>query len=210
VSTGHRSEHVDSVPDPADSRAQPEPSGAPRGAPVASPIVVGVSPVTGSRAALQWAVQEARLRRARVRAVMAWRISGLPGGAPGRVPGQSVIDAAPDQRRAEQALSEYVSDALGEDHDVELVAVEGKARDVLLEEAQEAALLVLDSPAVAKLYDPSARRLAPRIIFSSACPVVVMPPAEPAADADLDDFAAAFAGDAAGEPSGSVSSRSDA
>jgi hypothetical protein len=172
---------------------------------VASPIVVGVSPVTGSRAALQWAVQEARLRRARVRAVMAWRTSGLPGGAPGRVPGHSIIDAAPDQRRAEQALSEYVSDALGEDDDVELVAVEGKARDVLLEQSREAALLVLDSPAVAKLYDPAARRLAPRIIFSSACPVVVMPPAEPAADADLDDFAAAFAGDAAGEPSGSAS-----
>ena len=205
MSTEHGSEHVDSARNRADSRAQPEPSGAPRGAPVASPIVVGVSPVTGSRAALQWAVQEARLRRARVRAVMAWRTSGLPGGAPGRVPGQSIIDAAPDQRRAEQTLSEYVSDALGEDDDVELVAVEGKARDVLLEQSREAALLVLDSPAVAKLYDPAARRLAPRIIFSSACPVVVMPPAEPAADADLDDFAAAFAGDAAGEPSGSAS-----
>jgi aromatic ring hydroxylase len=47
---------------------------------------------------------------------------------------------------------EYVSDALGEDHDVELVAVEGKARDVLLQESGQAALLVLDSPAVAKLY----------------------------------------------------------
>ncbi len=210
MSTDRRSERGGSVRDPADWRAQPEPSGAPRGAPVASPIVVGVSPVTGSRGALQWAVQEARLRRARVRAVMAWRTSGLPGGAPGRVPGQSIIDAAPDQRRAEQTLSEYVSDALGEDHDVELVAVEGKARDVLLEESGEAALLVLDSPAVAKLYDPSARRLAPRIIFSSACPVVVMPPAEPAADADLDDFAAAFAADRAAEGSGSVSSRSDA
>jgi hypothetical protein len=206
MSSSDQPQRPSSPPGRADLGAEPAPSGAPRGAPVASPIVVGVSPVTGSRAALQWAVQEARLRRARVRAVMAWRSSGLPGAAPGRPPGQSVVSAAPEQRRAEQALSEYAAEALGEDHDVELRAVEGRARDVLLLEAEEAALLVLDSPAVAKLYDPSARRLAPRIIFSSACPVVVMPPAEPAADADLDDFAAAFAADAAGERSGSVSS----
>jgi hypothetical protein len=173
---------------------------------VASPIVVGVSPVTGSRAALQWAVQEARLRRARVRAVMVWRVSGLPGGAPGRAPAQPVVDASPQQRLAEQTLSEFVADALGEDHEVELRAVEGKARAVLLQEAEEAALLVLDSPAVAKLYDPSARRLAPSVIFRSACPVVVMPPAEPEANADLDDFVGEYADDAAAQPSGPASS----
>ena len=160
---------------------------------MASPIVVGVSPVTGSRAALQWAVQEARVRRGRVRAVMAWRGSGLPGGAPGRAPAQSIIDSVPEQRRAEESLGEFVAEALGDDHDVELRAVEGKAQVVLLEEAEEAALLVIDSPALAKLYDPSARRLAPRVIFRSPCPVVVMPPADPEADADLDDFVGEYA-----------------
>jgi hypothetical protein len=184
---------------------KPEPSGAPRGAPAASPIIVGVSPVTGSRAALQWAAAEARLRRGRVRAVMAWRGFGLPGGAPGRAPAQTIIQAAPEQRRAEQSLSEFVADALGDDHDVELDAVEGRARDVLLREAEDAALLVLDSPAVAKLYDRSARRLAPQLIFRSACPVVVMPPAEPEADADLEDFGGEYAGEAATQPSGSAS-----
>ena len=186
----------DSAAGKSERPAEPEPSGAPRGARTASPIVVGVSPVTGSRAALQWAVQEARLRRARVRAVMAWRGSGLPGAAPGRPPAQSIVDAKPQQRLAEQTLSEFVADALGEDHDVEIRVVEGKAKAVLLEEAEEAALLVLDSPAVAKLYEPSARRLAPRLIYSSPCPVVVMPPAEPEADADLDDFLGEYADEA--------------
>jgi hypothetical protein len=162
--------------------------------------------VTGSWAALQWAAQEARLRRGRVRAVMAWRSSGLPGGAPGRVPAQAIIEASPQQRAAEQTLSEFVADALGDDHDVELRAVEGKALAVLLQEAENAALLVLDSPAVAKLYDPSARRLAPRVIFRSPCPVLVMPPAEPAADADLDDFLGEYVNHAAAQPSGSASS----
>jgi hypothetical protein len=155
--------------------------------------VVGVSSVTGSRAALQWAVQEARLRRARVRAIMAWRGSGLPGGAPGRVPALSIVDSEPQQRLAEQTLEEFVVDALGEDHDVDMEAVQGRAREVLLRETQDAALLVLDSPSVAKLYDPASRRLAPQVIFRSACPVVVMPPAEPEADADLEGFEAAYA-----------------
>ena len=184
--------------------AEPKPSGAPRGSPVASPIVVGVSPVTGSRAALQWAVQEARLRRGRVRAVMAWRGFGLPGGAPGRVPALEIIDASPRQRLAERTLSEFVADALGEDHDVELRAVEGKAKNVLLKEAENAALLVLDSPAVAKLYEPSARRLAPHLIYRSACPVVVMPPGDPEADLDLDDFVGEYVDEAAAQRSGST------
>jgi nucleotide-binding universal stress UspA family protein len=192
--------------DEADLTAEPEPSGAPRGAPTASPIVVGVSPVTGSRAALQWAVHEARVRRARVRAVMVWRAWGLPGGAPGRVPAQAVVAASPEQRLAEQTLGEFVAEALGDGHDVELKAVEGKAKAVLLEEAKDAALLVLDSPAVAKLYDPTARRLAPHVIYSSPCPVVVMPPADPEADADLDDFVGEYVGEAAAQTSGSASS----
>jgi hypothetical protein len=151
--------------------AEPEPSGAPRGSLVASPIVVGVSPVTGSR---------------------------------GRVPALEIIDASPRQRRAEQTLSEFVADALGEDHDVELRAVEGKAKNVLLKEAENAALLVLDSPAVAKLYEPSARRLAPHLIYRSPCPVVVMPPTPPEADLDREDFVGEYADEAAAQRSGST------
>jgi hypothetical protein len=149
-------------------------------------------------------VQEARLRRGRVRAVMAWRGFGLPGGAPGRVPALEIIDASPRQRLAERTLSEFVADALGEDHDVELRAVEGKAKNVLLKEAENAALLVLDSPAVAKLYEPSARRLAPHLIYRSACPVVVMPPSDPEADLDLDDFVGEYVDEAAAQRSGST------
>jgi hypothetical protein len=113
-----------------------------------------------------------------------------------------IIDASPRQRFAEQTLAEFVADALGEDHDVELRAVEGKAKAVLLKEAEKAALLVLDSPAMAKLYEPSARRLAPRLIYRSPCPVVVMPPNPPEADADLDDFAGEYADEALAQRGG--------
>jgi nucleotide-binding universal stress UspA family protein len=169
-------------------------------------ILVGVSGVTGSRAALQWAAQEARLRRGRVRAVMAWRTSGIPGGAPGRAPGRSILDSSPQQRSVEAQIDEFVVDALGEDHGVECRAVEGPARSVLLQEAEEAALLVVDSPAISKLYEPAARRLAPQLIFRSPCPVVVMPPLEVNADfdADADDSAGEYAGEAERPPSGAT------
>jgi Universal stress protein family len=165
----------------------------------ASPIVVGVSGVTGSRAALQWAAREAQLRRGRVDvvAVMAWRGSGLPGGAPGRVPGQSVTDASLDQRKAEQLLSEFVVEALGEDHGVQCRAVEGSARSVLVREAESASLLVLDSPSMAKLYEPGAGRLASKLIFRSPCPVVVMPAL--AVDEDFEDDLGDDLGEYAGE-----------
>ena len=152
------------------------------------PIVVGVSVSTGSKAALQWAVEEAQARQSRVRAVMAWRPAGLPGGAPGRPPAQAITSV--NQRQiAQDRLAEAVADALGQDHDVECRAVQGSPRPVLLHEAEDASLLVLDSPRLAKLTNPAARRLAPRLLFDSPCPVVVMPPPthpEAAAERDLE------------------------
>lgn len=152
--------------------------------PQTSPIVVGVSGVTGSRQALQWAAREAQMRGGRVVAVMAWRGSGLPGGAPGRAPAQGV--KAPQQRSVERELNQFVADALGEDHGVECRAVEGSAGPVLLQAAEGAALLVLDSPATAKLYDPGARKLAPQLLLRAACPVVVMPGVRTNEDVEAD------------------------
>jgi nucleotide-binding universal stress UspA family protein len=211
------------VPDGVELLLAPAPHAAsspPRASPSAGPttdeevlmassrvILVGVSGVTGSRAALQWAAQEARLRRGRVRAVMAWRGFGLPGGAPGRAPAQSIVDADPQQESAQRQLEEFVADALGDDHGAECRAVEGSAQSVLLQEAEEADLLVLDSPAVAKLYEPRGRRLAPQLIFRAPCPVVVMPAlAHPDDDwEDWDATAGEYADQGEREPSGSSS-----
>jgi nucleotide-binding universal stress UspA family protein len=152
-------------------------------------IVVGVSAGTGSEAALRWAAEDARRRQGRVRAVMAWRPSGLPGGAPGRLPPQTIADLD-QQELAEEKLREFVDAALGEGHEVECRAVEGAARTVLLEAARGAELLVLDSPRMSKLTDPRARRLASRLIYRSPCPVVMMPPPAHAPSPKAQDAAA--------------------
>jgi nucleotide-binding universal stress UspA family protein len=136
-------------------------------------IVVGVTADTGSSGALRWAAEEAQQRDAQLRAVMAWRPSPLPGGAPGRPPAQEIVDVDL-QQVAQETLDELVRDTLGDDHGVECRAVEGRPGSVLLREAEDADLLVVDSPRAAKRYS-GARRLAPRLIFRAPCPVVVMP-----------------------------------
>ncbi|HLL64620.1 MAG TPA: universal stress protein [Micromonosporaceae bacterium] len=137
-------------------------------------IVVGVSAGTGSGTALRWAVEEAKRRDGRVRAVMAWRVSPAPGAAGGRPPAQKIMEYN-QQQIAQETVEDFVADALGDDHQVQCIAVEGPARTVLVSESRDAALLVVDSPRMAKLTSPGARRLAPRLLFRAACPVVVMP-----------------------------------
>lgn len=70
------------------------------------------------------------------------------------------------------ALAADVEEVLGPDHGAELRLVQGGHREVLLEAAEEADLLVIDAPramTVAPLF-------AQRIVDSATCPVVVMPP----------------------------------
>ena len=139
-------------------------------------IVVGVSSRSGSPSALQWAAEHAAAVGGHVRAVLAWRPPRPPVASGNRPPAVSTLADADPQRAAEGKLERLLRAALGEDHAVQAVAVQGSARSVLLRESQRADLLVLDSPRAAKLVAPGAKLLAPQLVFSAACPVVVMPP----------------------------------
>lgn len=156
------------------------------------PIVVGVSPTTGSVAALRWAAEEARLRKAPLHAVMAWRRPLMPAAPGGRVlaPTTASEDIAAD---TEAKLRRTVEDVLGTLDGVTLFAQQGKALTILLAAAQEAQLIVLGPP---RLSDPrtlAAGLLAPQLVYRSPCPVAVIPPesadglAWPPADDDEED-----------------------
>ncbi len=91
-------------------------------------IVAGVDGSEESKVALRWAIQEARLRHAELRAVYAW--------------------AGPGPREAaEERLEAVVAEAVGETAGVALsqVAVEGDPTRVLVEAARDADLLVVGS-----------------------------------------------------------------
>jgi nucleotide-binding universal stress UspA family protein len=107
-------------------------------------IVVGVDGSPESREALRWALEEARLRDATVRAVHAW---GSPYFfAPGFGPAED-FQAPALHEGAEKLLSSIVAEVAGKNPDIEIeeVVAEGPAASVLVEAAKGADLLVVGS-----------------------------------------------------------------
>ena len=142
-------------------------------------IVVGVSPTTGSPAALRWAAHEAKLRGVALLAVMAWRPPRPPAASGGRPPAGTVYAASTDYAAdAEASLREFVTDALGDDGaSAECVVVKGSAVNALLSAASGADLLVVGEPRPGRpASERNARMVAPQVVLKSPCPVVVMPP----------------------------------
>lgn len=140
-------------------------------------IVVAVNPSSpSSAAALLWAAAEARLRGARVHAVMAWRPPRPPAAPAARPPAVSSLTIADPQAEAETRLREVVDAALGDRHDVTCSAVRGSTLPVLLTAARDADMIVVDSPHPIDLTQARASLLAPQLVFRVRCPVVVIPP----------------------------------
>ena len=142
-------------------------------------IVVGVSPTSGSPAALRWAAEEARLRSVRLRAVMAWRPPRPPAAPAGRPPA-GLPDAGDDpEADARARLQGFVGEALGvdgADGAIECVVVKGGAVNALRSAASEAQLLVIGEARAGRLNTMRSGLVAPKLVFDAGCPVVVMAP----------------------------------
>jgi nucleotide-binding universal stress UspA family protein len=145
---------------------------------MAGPIVVGVSPVTGSPNALRWAAEEALLRKAELVAVLAWRPPRAPAAPGGRPPPTVVSVGGEDHAKvAEESLREFVVTALGSADGVRCRAVRGTAASALLAAARDAELLVVGEPRPGRMASVRASLVAPQVVHRAPCPVVVMPPA---------------------------------
>ncbi|MCU7729502.1 universal stress protein [Actinoplanes sp. KI2] len=104
-------------------------------------VVVGVDGSPSSKAALRWALDQARLTKARLRAVIAWEVPTFTGWGAGA---HQDFGAA-----AGKLLGESVREALGYDPppDVEVleVVLPGHPAQVLIDQSAHAALLVVGS-----------------------------------------------------------------
>ena len=109
-----------------------------------SVIVAGVDGSEDSKEALRWALAEAELRRATVRAVHAWSMPIAFGGP--YMPPQP-YDGPELRDQAQASLDAAVDEVAGEDSPVtvERVVEQGSAADVLVRAAEAADLLVVGS-----------------------------------------------------------------
>lgn len=143
-------------------------------------IVVGVDGSETSHAALRWAVEEARLRSARLVAVYAWSfIPPQPIGDPGMLavpagdlPGQ--LEAESDAARV--ALDDAVDTVLGAETgiEVERKLVERDAGEALVAESAGADLLVVGSHGRSGFRAALLGSVSRHVVDHAKCPVVVV------------------------------------
>jgi nucleotide-binding universal stress UspA family protein len=110
-------------------------------------FVVGVDGSDGSRGALRWAVDEARVHGAEVVALHAWQVPIAPPGVT-PVPTLDVASVIAEiGEGAEQLVNAVVKEVVGDETEVTVtaVAVEGPPAPSLIDAARDADLLVVGS-----------------------------------------------------------------
>ena len=140
-----------------------------------SMIVVGVDGSESAQAALRFALDEARLRGAAVRAVIVWQVPTAAFGGAFVPPADDLVDevATGARRTLERALTEAGDRAA--DVRVESVVRSGAPALQLLEEADDADLLVLGSRGLGGFRGLLLGSVGQQCSHHAPCPVVIVP-----------------------------------
>jgi nucleotide-binding universal stress UspA family protein len=131
-------------------------------------IVVGVDGSENSRQALRWAVEEARLRQARVRVVHAWWVYPML---------DADAEAPHLANDAGGAVQTFITETLGEERDVEVeaVAVQGQqASAALVDAAADAVLLVVGSRGAGGFSSLLLGSVSQQCAHHASCPVAIV------------------------------------
>ena len=133
-------------------------------------IVVGVDGSASSKAALRWALDQARLTKARLRSVLAWEVPPYTGWG---AAAHEDFGAA-----AGRLLEESVKEALGYDPPLDVEVVEtvlpGHAAQVLIDQSAHAALLVVGSRGHGAFAGTLLGSVSQLCVQHAHCPVVVV------------------------------------
>jgi nucleotide-binding universal stress UspA family protein len=143
-------------------------------------VVVGVDGSAGARAALRWAMAEARLRKTPLRVVHAWTFS-YPGAAGYGYLGES-LDAFPDggpsnlHRASEDMVEHAIADLAAEAEGIEIEReiIEGTAADVLLGAVTQNDLLVVGSRGHGGFVGLLLGSVSQQCAHHARCPVVIV------------------------------------
>ncbi|MGD0605215.1 MAG: universal stress protein [Streptosporangiaceae bacterium] len=137
-------------------------------------IVVGVDGSPSSRAALRWAVRQAKLMDATVDAVIAWQIPVVLqsyGWAPIYVEEEGSF-----QEDARKRLDALIGDAVeqADSQRVNSLVIKGHAAEALLEAADGADLLVVGSSGRGGFTQALLGSVSQHCVHHAPCPVLVM------------------------------------
>jgi nucleotide-binding universal stress UspA family protein len=132
-------------------------------------IVVGVDGFEPSKAALRWAIDQAKLTGAIVEAVTAWHI-------PAGTSGISAADLPDYPQDARAVLTESITESSTSDSGVEIrcYVVEGRAGQALVDAAEGAGLLVVGCRGHGDLTETMLGSVAQFCSHYAPCPVVIM------------------------------------
>ena len=138
-------------------------------------IVVGIDGSDGGTAALEFAAEEAALRKATLRIVAAWEVPAAVYGA-GFTP---AVDAGTLEAlgvRMQELADEAAEKAktLQPSIEVEAVAVAGQPADVLLEQSAGAALIVVGRRGLGGFKTLLLGSVSQQVVHYASCPVVVV------------------------------------
>jgi len=141
-------------------------------------IVVGVDQSEGAKEALRFALEEAKLRHARLRVVHAWQYGTI--GAAGAESFYPAVGADLSEVReaAGQALEQTLRETLADTDSVEVERrlVEGRPAGVLVDESHDADLLVVGSRGHGGFTELLLGSVSQQVSHHAACPVVIVRP----------------------------------
>lgn len=139
-------------------------------------IVVGVDGSEEAKAALHFAFQEAKLRRAKLRVVHAWQYGSI--GAAGVESFYPTVgpDVSEVRDAAEHALDEAVQASLPDTDSVEVERrlVEGRPAGVLVNESRDAEMLVVGSRGHGGFAALLLGSVSQQVAHHARCPVVIV------------------------------------
>ena len=141
-----------------------------------STIVIGIDHSDGAKAALRFALQEAHLRQATLRAVHAWQFAYL--GAPGI---EGTLPHAGNEFEQLHSAAEAALDATlqevaadGEGIEIERRLVQGTPAAVLVNESRDADLLVVGSRGLGGFAQLLLGSVSQQCAHHAECPVVIV------------------------------------
>jgi nucleotide-binding universal stress UspA family protein len=138
-------------------------------------IVVGIDGSVEARRALHWALDEARLRGARLHVVHAWLYQFT--GGPGYMPAAGTDLRGTLELEAERVLDEALASMGTVGVEVERTAVEGPPAATLVAAAADAELLVVGSRGRGGFAGLLLGSVSQQCAHHAPCPVVIVPPA---------------------------------